>query len=864
MGTIISSNTVTASDGSITTVSKDTNGNTQTTKVTSNGVATTTVTNSQGQQVSSSSNSNQIAQVLKDPMTWETMGAQAALEILLHSPKIYQKLSAAASKFTAKLSEVLVQKVAEKDASHVLKGAGVKVGENAAEKAAEKAAASGTKIAAQTEVAADTGPGAPFVEVAEMAFNMFSGAMDGLNLGGFSNGTNMTLINSMKTEVDNQFQTAFTSQNVDFPVITGPFDTLDPNVYQTNLTSKVTDIYKQKVADIQAGWANGSIPKLPSGSTSDDYVNYFDSKIDMDACFDQASSQYCTQLNGSYVKHPKSSNMYCSYTQSQCNPKWPMGPDDTYYEWNKTDNACEVRPSYMRSYCEKLGLGVTYNMDTGSCNLTQSYCARYGADEGLKNGDCKYSKGEQIAETIFGKTIVDSIVNIFGDASYAPCPPGNTINPLNVLDPLSEVWKSKPSAARMLCATDKCPDGYDKMGGICYPKCPDGYSRKADAMGNQVNGMCYKCPDGYNPSTAGLCHRDGCDPGKEAGSGIGIGFCYPPCPPGKVSDGATQCLDKCPAGYDTLPLTCQRNPKTVTDSGTVAKCPPGWNTTVQGPGGMCQQGCPTGQKLYLGTCYDNAVDSNLDKVPHYSCPSGATNTGLLCTTPLKCSTDWCPGHKKQGCCLGPFWYICNAAKTTCSGGGTVPASASCPAGYTLRTGMCYANSHGVPPSKPLSEVGVCDADRDHVGGMCYKKCSDPSWGAGPGFTRSAAGSCLFPADTKSRNPTTRGAGVPKLSDKHAQTVGPQAPHGISYNVFPRKRITPFPSTSDSDFKNSPIGSHIQDGINAARNGDITGLGKAMAATAMVTNPVVLTFNASDLANIGAQKAGLGGQHGSTS
>jgi len=866
MGNIVSSSTTTNPDGTITTVSKDDKGNTQTTNVSNNGTATTTVTNSQGKQISSSSNSNQVMQVLKDPLTWETMGAQAALELLIKSPKILQKLSATASKFTAKLGEVLVQRVAEKDAMHVLKGAGVKIGENAAEKASEKVAATVTKEAIQAEAAADTGPGAPFVEIAEQAFNVLSGAMDGLNLGGFSNATNMTLINSMKSEIDSQFKTAFTGQGVDFPVITGPFDILDPNVFQTNLTSKVTDIYKQKVADIQTGWTNGTIAKLPSGSTSDDYVNYFNDHIDMDACFDQATRQYCSNLGGTYMKHPTSSNMYCSYTQSQCSAKWPMGPDDTYYEWNKTDNACEVRPSYMRTYCEGLGLGVTYNKDTGSCNLTSQYCGRYGADEGLKNGDCAYSKGEQIAETIFGKTIVESLVNIFSPKNYAPCPPGS--GPPTGLTVASAIVTGGIAGAvggltmqTMLCQSDQCPDGYDKMGGICYPKCPDGYSRHSDGLGNTVNGMCYKCPDGYMPSTAGLCHRDGCDPGMEAGSGIGIGFCYPHCPSGKVSDGATQCLDQCPPGYDTLPATCQRNPKTVTDAGIVASCPSGWNTTVQGPGGMCQQGCPAGQKMYGGVCYDSAVDTNLlTKVPNYSCPNGGTNIGLICSKPAGCNGGW--DEQQWGCC----WIDCSHTRSwnalkNCYPDQSYPSSSSCPAGYTGRAGMCYANSYGVQPSKSLSDVGSCPSDRDKVGGMCYKKCSDASWGAGPGFTRSAAGSCLFPADTKGRNPTTRGAGVPKLSDKPAQTVGPQAPHGISLKIFPRKRTTPFPSTSDSDFKNSPIGSHIQDGINAARNGDITGLGKAMAATAIVTNPTVLQFNASDLANMGVQQGGLAGPHG---
>jgi hypothetical protein len=723
--------------------------------------------------------------------------------------------------------------------------------------AAKAAAKAGEGLAAKTTVAASTGPAAPFVEMAELAFSLFTGYMDSLNLGGFANMSNMAMLNGMRDTINQTVKDEYIKNGAEWPVIYGPFDAAtDANAIQTEINDKQKTIYADKLTAIQKGWANGTIPKLPTGSTGDDYIAYFDKNISIDDTFTEAERQVCVAKGGVYKKHPNSSNMYCTWdTAAKCQAKWPLAPgsDQTYYEFNKTTSMCEVRPGAMREKCEGMGLDVTYNMDTGTCNLSEKYCRRYGADNGLKNGDCSISKGEEIAETIFGRTFVRSLVNIFDTKNYAPCPPGNVPNPLNIIDPLSNI-PGKPSAANYLCANDKCADNQDKVNGICYDKCPAGYYRKADSFGNQVNGMCYKCPDGYNPSTAGMCHRDGCPSGTERGTGVGIGFCYPPCASDRESDGATMCLKKCPSGYKTLPLTCQRDPVTVTDGGTTAKCPSGWNTTVQGPGGMCQQTCPSGQKQMGALCYDNAV-TDLSYVPSYSCPSGATNTGLLCTTPPKCTTDWCPGKKKQGCCLGPFWYICNPAATTCSGGGTVSATqADCRAGYNKVAGVCWATSRGGPPApKSLLDVGTCDTGRDKVGGMCYKQCSDASWGAGPGFTRSAAGSCLKPADTIGRDPKTRGAGEPAVSDKPASTQGPQKPLGISYHVFPRKRITPFPSTTESDFKNSTLGKHLQDGINAARNGDIRGLGEAMAATTIVGNPAVVALGASDLADIGASK-----------
>ena len=822
--------------GTSTTTSKDTVGNTQTTVVTKDGASSTTVQNSSGTQTASVSTLSTLQGIAENPTLWETIGAAVAADLILKNPKVIAKATARATQAIAKTATKVIARVAARDTARITERVGMKVIDHALERAAIKAA---TKLGTEAAVAASTGPGAPFVEIAEIGFNMLTGYMDELNLGGFANLTNMKTLNDMRDSINSQVKQAYIDNGAEWPVIYGPFDDVkDQDALMAEISTNQATIYAAKIKEIQDGWKNGTIPKLPATATTDDYVTYFDSKISIDDTFTTAEQQKCTALGGVYKKGPTSSNMYCTWDTAapgKCNANWPLETGNTYYELNKTTGMCEVRPGAMRDKCESLGQDCSYNFDTGSCNLTDKYCRRYGADNGIRNGDCSISKGEEIAETIFGRTFVRSLVNIFDPHNYAPCPQGaKTVQPY-------------------LCTDNKCKDNEEKVNGICYPKCDtaNGFDRNADGLGNKVNGMCYKCPAGYNKSTAGLCHKDSCADGTERGTGVGVGFCYPPCPAGRSSDGATMCLKNCPSGYTTLSLTCQRNPVTVTDGGTVATCPSGWATTVQGPGGMCQPPCPSGQKQMGALCYDNAVN-NLSYVPSYSCRSGATNTGLLCTTPLSCHTDWCPGHTRQGCCLGPFWSICNAASTSCSGGGTVPATqAGCNSGYNKVAGVCWATPHGGPPAvKSLLEVGVCPPDRDKVGGMCYKKCDDASWGAGPGFTRSAAGSCLKPADTIGRDPQTRGAGKPSVSDVPAQTQGPQKPNGISLHTYTRPRAVPFPSTSENDFKNSTLGKHLQDGINAARNGDASGFGKAMAASYMVGNPVVVGLGMGELADAG--------------
>ena len=880
----------------ITTV--DQFGNKKITTKNNDGTTDTITKDSSGKETSNSH--NLIKDIVTNPLTWETMAAGLAWAAIIKiSGRIETRIAGKATRTASK--------GATKSITRGLGGTILKVGEKISEKimakvgmrAATKASAAGGKMAAQAAAAGTTGPAAPFVEAAELAFNIFSGALDGLNLGGFKNCTNMSELNSFRDIVNSETKKAFESKGVIYPIIYGPMDVIEGAIDAISVIN--TKLTTDAIAKIQAGWKDGSRPKLPAGSKSEDYVKYFEDNIDYDALWDQAEAQWCTNNGGVMKKHPTSSNMICTWDTDEpgkCLAKWPVENGSTYYELNKKTGMCEVRPYLMREKCESLKLGVTYNFDTGSCNLTQEYCGRYGADQGLKNGDCGFSKGEQIAEMIFGTTIVRSLVNIFSEKNYKPCPPG--AGPAHLVTGLIAASGALTgglviaaagatgiyAAEKLMCQSDHCKDSEEKESGLCYDKCRsaneqekrDGwgdYDSKADLLGTYVQGMCYSCKKGYHKSSAGLCQI--------------------------------------------------KDPKT--DIGEDAACPDGWHKTTAG---MCEKDCTDtwkGKKYFAwgGKCYHPNV-----------------NKALLVKTPRKGPCD--PGQRDDGTsCWGEVGHV-GSCRISCSPVYGIKKNLfqrqSCDDGYELKAAMCYAVSRpGIQQSKSTIEIGVCKGERvcpagmhktkegstefceedckktwtdangkvlnyKNFGGKCYhpaadtkslmkmpvrgkctdgynlignsycmaisepggkrtplsstgsylpgtrtekiltrcfKRCDDTSWGGDPNFTRlSGTGTCRI------------ATGLPTIPAKQYA----RKPNGISLRIFKKERIAPFPSTSESDFKNSTIGRHIQDGINAIRNGDPGGFGKSVAGLAITANPVVLALGASDLAEIGAEKAGL--------
>lgn len=421
---------------------------------------------------------------------------------------------------------------------------GIKAGERIGAKAASRLAATAT-------VAATSGPAAPFVEIAELAASAFTGYLDTMNLGGFQGFHAKEYFDSIRDAMNKQYTDALSEAGIQAPVIIGPLDIISEE--QSNLLML------------------NEIIRLGN---------------DDDATVAQAFVNVCGAAGGVMVTHPVTGEQFCSWTDpSKCIAKWPPGlnPDDSiYYEYDKTYKFCVQKPAVMKATCEKVGYGVTYNSDTGSCTLTDNYCRRYGADDGIRNGDCAFSKGEQIATMIFGTAFVSGIVNVFGSENYAPCDPGD-VNLMPVDSKLGNFF----------CQGNHCSPGQESIGGICYQEC----RRASDTINS--------------------------GPGAKQGQAGKNYVSYSDANRLKVST----CYEECPSGFNATALYCTRNEETRTDIGRIADCPNGWNDDMPG---FCARGGSVNSWSFWGAFQAAASVTVKPKTEVGVCRSNEYRVGELC------------------------------------------------------------------------------------------------------------------------------------------------------------------------------------------------------------------------------------------
>jgi hypothetical protein len=741
-----------------------------------------------------------------------------------------------------KAAKEATKKAVEAAGKKVASGAAVTASERAMAKVsveiAEKAGIAGARMATKAATEASMGP----VGWALMAFDALSLALDVACCGGYCEVADTKTWEKQRDTFQGQVDALVKDANtgadgqpdpdpVRYPIITGPFDTLDSAALQQRVVDKV----KAAMADANNSIVKATIDKLKAAitagtvKTESDIEKFMDDNLDLDSLFFEATKNLCTDLLGkAVIENGKFAG--CSWPdQAKCEASFTWGDGkfnkDTsiYSSWNAKQQECNKDPvaQNMRIVCD--GAGFPFNKDKKICDLSKDYCLK----KGLKwdGTNCKLEKGQELAEMMFGTTVVRGLNSLYSADQYEPCPSGSR--------PAAEMAALAGAAAgitlggaamaatyigQTMCSSDKCPDGQSKVSGLCYDACKPGFDEVAgyaDFINQKgpikTQGMCYKCPDGYKKSSSGMCRREACDANLERGTGGGIGLCYPKCTDKfgaeyTDSNGMTLCLKKCPAGMDTLPLTCQRQPQTKTSASAQKSCPAGWSQSIAGPAGMCQQDCSDGYKKYGGLCYHPNVDtSKLSRIPDKGpCNAGDRDDGTSCFSPLKTSWDSC-AYTIKGCKqwgkltkLSLFNDTCKSWGDVCQGGAkttggtivkTLMQRQSCPAGYSGPTGgFCYAVSKPAPASKPIIEVGQCnDASKpEGAGGMCYQKCSD----FGPSFKRSAVGMCQMDAMTTSRDPKDRGAGVPFDKSVVAEQYA-REPNGISYKVFPKKRKIPF-------------------------------------------------------------------------
>ncbi len=768
---------------------------------------TTTATPSAASQATSIA-----ANLAKDPQFYATIAANMVSDKVLNLllKKIASKVL---TRSATKMGSKALLKGILSSADNLMASLGTRLLTKATTKAATKAATTvGTGLAAKGATAAAAGPAAPIVAAAEFIFNATLGYMDSLNLGGFQDYTSKDDLMNQKKEIDSIFKEEIEKIGAGYPLLYGPLDKLGEsgaNAYSIALGTQITTLMEAPGNEYIEGAMVKfrALPQTRQGELALDsnaMVEFITSNIEMDKVIDKAIDVLCTANKGKMITLGPGKTQ-CGYTEAKLCKNWPLSVQyPSYIEWNTTTNQCEIRPSLMRVTCENMGKGVTYNETTGSCNLTEEYCL---TKSGTKN--CKIGKAQDIAESIFGRTFVRGILNVFDiENMYHPCPPG-TIDPsvylagqankiidkaqaaagdLNKIDVFGAVERNQRMIKGMgnmnlFCFSDKCQEPTEKGTGIgvgfCYAKCRAGYKSDGasqciqecppgtDRTGGPAGITCAKhCPAGTNKPTPGdvvSCTRPmqvgrdpvpakpKCNPDEELRM-AGSLLCYPKCRAGYKSDGITRCIQDCPTGTDRTGgsggITCAK------------QCPPGTNKPTPGDVVSCTRPLQQGRDPVPTKPKCNADEDTLGLIcykkcnPGYSSPPGLPewcykdcDAGYRQTTVDFCAKDGCDANEERGTGLGVgFCYPkCNPGYGS---DGVTLCLKGCDSGYTTFPLTCTRGS-----------------DSRGKGGCCaracaYGKCSDNGkcGNSCPAGYRNDPCTCFRDAHTYNRDKYSRGAG----------------------------------------------------------------------------------------------------------
>jgi len=600
----------------------------------------------------------------KDPQFYATIAANMVSDKILN--KVFTKLATKMLERSAsKMGSKALLKASLNSADNILEKLGTRMLTKATTKAATKAAtAVGTKLASQGAAAASTGPAAPLVAAAEFIFNATLGYMDSLNLGGFQDYTSGDDLMNQKKEMDKIFKEEVVKLGVAYPLLYGPLDRLGEtgaNAYTTALTTEITTLMEAPNNEYIEGAMVKfrALPEARQGELALDsnaMTDFITSNIDMDKVIDTAVNTLCTKNNGKMVTLD-GGRTQCGFADSKSCKNWPLTPQHpVYIEWNATTNQCEIKPSLMRVTCEKMGKGITYNETTGSCNLTEEYCLQ---KSGTKN--CKINKAQDIAESIFGRAFVRGILNVFDiENMYEPCPSGS-INPT--------AWLAENISKNVdLGKASGAFNGFANMNLTCF--------------------------------------SDKCQEPTEKGSGLGIGFCYAKCKDGFSSDGASQCIQNCPPGYDRtggpMGFTCAK------------QCPAGTNKPTPGDVVSCTRPMQVGR----------------DPIP--AKPKCDPGEELGMAGSLLCYPTCRAGYKSDG--ITRCIQDCPAGTDRTGGPAGITCAKQCPAGTNKPTpGDVVSCTRPVQVGRePVPTKPKCNADEDTLGLICYKKCN-PGYSSPPGL-----------------------------------------------------------------------------------------------------------------------------------
>jgi hypothetical protein len=436
-------------------------------------------------------------------------------------------------------------------------------------------------------------------------------------------------------------------------------------------------------------------------------------------------------------------------------PANPICPTEA--GWTDNNTGCDYFDSLEAQSCQS-----GYLFSDGDCYSVVSstqVCPLNYVNNG--SGLCEYNNTLPVLSCPANYNIVDGLCYEVVEANESCLTPGfGIVGGICQRIDVTEV-DSCPSGSVLIAgnchdlqiATEQCPAGSINNGNTCVStaiepiaNCPSGYLLSAGKCYQIVNAA-QLCSPGFSNNGSGQCVRTLSIDVSSCRSNHVLfnGDCYAVekpiqfCPPGYVSDGDGTCSSfqstgviACPSGYVNQSGECRR----VVNASQ--SCPSGY---VNDGDGTCSDfdstnisSCPSGSVLFGGSCYPRQPASRI-------CTLGTLNSSNLCVTPASYSCPFSPnrytcfGRRAVGATPELVGDQCVVTDPEHCGGGwsqTSPATATCPAGFSLTSGSCVRQpSLNCPSGYTLN------------GSDCRRNSANYSIGSCPtGFTRNNAnGNC---------------------------------------------------------------------------------------------------------------------------
>jgi len=580
-------------------------------------------------------------------------------------------------------------------------------------RAAKIAASLGTRVAGMAATAGMTGPAAPLIFMAELTFSVLNLALDQADVGGYGQMTTNNVFVDMKKTFDEEFNNMMKETgkpDYDLPIIIGPLlekkfiimmqtekekeKFIDDGFkYLFNNNDPLIKPFTEKIIEkYNAG--EYTLDEIKYGLKAVDYlIDNLDDKL-YDICVQEMIDIYCNSNNGKVIlrKSDSEGNIggfihNCSYKNKETCEKsysWPSKEEDSkenplYAEYKSKlldgAGACVHVSSNLRAVCDIYGLD--YNTDDGLCRVNKEYCLMKGAD--WEKNDCYINQGQDVAEMIFGKTIIRGLKQIFDPKQYEPCVEGEIDD-------------------GYLCRGVGCPDGHFENVGFCYPNCKEGH----ESFGGN---LCVPKKMGL-PPVRGRTFCPPASPGTPGSYQTTAGMCMEECAPGFFNFGGVCYADSYGVGFGRIPDKAPCDPGQRDDWTSCWEdlyCNGYWNYTW-GWGGLtkCWDGETAGWKG-RGDCHRTWL---IDFGDCHGCGCIKKNAFQR--------------------------YLCNDEEELHG----VLCYPKCKPGYYKST-VNYCRREGLGSYVPVSKMASCtDQETSDGGALCYEKCQ-------PNFEMNSAGICTY-------------------------------------------------------------------------------------------------------------------------